>query len=80
MALESLRTPQKVLYFKTSFDFLSALNIKKENIMFEERKYTTTVPRNLIPSVKHRAGSIMVCACFAASGLVVIDGTMNSQL
>ncbi len=35
-----------------------------------------------IPSVNHGGGSIMVWACFAASGpgqLAIIDGTMNSE-
>lgn len=39
--------------------------------------------KNLKPSVKHGGGSIMVWACFAASGpgrLTIIDGTMNSYL
>ena len=48
---------------------------RKENTAFQHK--------NLIPSVKHGGGSIMVWACFAASGpgrLAIIDGTMNSEL
>ncbi len=39
--------------------------------------------KNIIPTVKHGGGSVMVWGCFAASGpgrLVIIDGTMNSAL
>ena len=39
--------------------------------------------KNIIPTVKHGGGSVMVWGCFAASGpgrLAVIDGTMNSAL
>ncbi|KAG2458113.1 TCB1 transposase, partial [Polypterus senegalus] len=48
---------------------------RKENTAFQHK--------NLIPSVKHGGGSIMVWACCAASGpgrLAFIDGTMNSEL
>ncbi len=39
--------------------------------------------KNIIPTVKHGGGSVMVWGCFAASGpgwLAIIDGTMNSAL
>ncbi len=46
------------------------------------RKTNTTFhKKNIIPTVKHGGGSVMVC--FAASGpgrLAIIDGTMNSAL
>uniref|UniRef100_A0A8C4TBF5 Transposase n=1 Tax=Erpetoichthys calabaricus TaxID=27687 RepID=A0A8C4TBF5_ERPCA len=48
---------------------------RKENTVFQHK--------NLMPSVKHGGGSVMVWACFAASGpgqLAFIDGTMNSEL
>ncbi len=39
--------------------------------------------KNIIPTVKHGGGTVMVWGCFAASGpgrLAIIDGTMNSAL
>ncbi len=39
--------------------------------------------KNIIPTVKHGGGSVMVWGCFAASGpgrLAIIDGIMNSAL
>lgn len=49
--------------------------LRKENTAFQHK--------NLILSVKHGGASIMVWACFAASGpgqLAIIDGTINSEL
>ncbi|KAF7670306.1 hypothetical protein LDENG_00272020 [Lucifuga dentata] len=48
---------------------------RKTNTAFQKK--------NIIPTVKHGGGSVMVWGCFAASGpgrLAVIDGTMNSAL
>ncbi|XP_075444851.1 uncharacterized protein LOC142488342 isoform X3 [Ascaphus truei] len=48
---------------------------RKPNTVFEQK--------NLIPTVKHGDGSVMVWGCFAASGpgrLAIIDTTMNSAL
>lgn len=48
---------------------------RKSNTAFQKK--------NIIPTVKHGGGSVMVLGCFAASGpgrLAVIDGTMNSAL
>ncbi len=39
--------------------------------------------KNIITTVKHGGGSVVVWGCFAASGpggLAIIDGTMNSAL
>jgi len=39
--------------------------------------------KNIIPTVKHGEGSVLVWGCFAALGpgrLAIIDGTMNSAL
>ncbi|KAK3574450.1 hypothetical protein QTP86_006615 [Hemibagrus guttatus] len=45
------------------------------------RKSNTTFhKKNIIPTVKYGGGSVMVWGCFAASGLAVINGTMNSAV
>uniref|UniRef100_A0A8C5PUM9 Transposase Tc1-like domain-containing protein n=1 Tax=Leptobrachium leishanense TaxID=445787 RepID=A0A8C5PUM9_9ANUR len=47
------------------------------------KKGTAHQHQNLIPTVKHGRGSIMVWGCFAASGpgrIVVIDGKINSRV
>ncbi len=48
---------------------------RKTNTAFQKK--------NIIPTVKHGGGTVMVWGCFAASGpgrLAIIDGTMNSAL
>uniref|UniRef100_A0A3Q3J790 Tc1-like transposase DDE domain-containing protein n=1 Tax=Monopterus albus TaxID=43700 RepID=A0A3Q3J790_MONAL len=48
---------------------------RKPNIAFQEK--------NLIPTVKHGGGSVMVWGCFAAAGpgqLTIIESTMNSTV
>lgn len=45
------------------------------------KKNTAFDKKNIVPTVKHGGGSVMIWACFAASGpgrLAMIDGTMNS--
>ena len=47
-----------------------------------EEKGEACKPKNTIPSVKHRGGSIMLCGCFAAGGtgaLHQIDGIMREE-
>uniref|UniRef100_A0A8C6P1G5 Transposase Tc1-like domain-containing protein n=1 Tax=Nothobranchius furzeri TaxID=105023 RepID=A0A8C6P1G5_NOTFU len=47
------------------------------------RSNTAFQTKNIIPTVKHGGGSVMVWGCFAASGtgrLAVINGTMNSTV
>ncbi len=54
---------------------MSRYNWRKTNTAFHKK--------NIIPTVKHGGGSVMVGGCFAASGpgqLAIIDGTMNSAL
>ncbi|KAF7640693.1 hypothetical protein LDENG_00022540, partial [Lucifuga dentata] len=51
--------------------------------LFGSVKLTAFQKKNIIPTVKHGGGSVMVWGCFAASGpgrLAVIDGTMNSAI
>uniref|UniRef100_A0AAZ3QKU7 Uncharacterized protein n=1 Tax=Oncorhynchus tshawytscha TaxID=74940 RepID=A0AAZ3QKU7_ONCTS len=46
------------------------------------KKWEACKPKNLIPTVKHRGGSIMLCGCFAAGGtgaLHKIDGIMREE-
>ncbi len=54
---------------------MSSYILHKTNTAFHKK--------NIIPTVKHGGGSVMVWGCFAASGpgrVVIIDGTMNSAL
>ena len=46
------------------------------------KKGKAYMPKNTIPTVKHRGGRIMLCGCFAAGGtgaLHKIDGIMRQQ-
>lgn len=52
-----------------------------EKFFVWRKKNTAFQYKNLILSVKHGGGCIMVWTCFAASGqgrLAIIDGTINS--
>ncbi len=53
------------------------------SLYFWHKTNTGFHKKNIIPTVKHGGGSVMVWGCFAASGpgwLAIIDGTMNSAL
>ncbi len=54
---------------------------------FWHKTNTAFHKKNIIPTVKHGRGTVMVWGCFAASGpgrlndgTKIIDGTMNSEL
>ncbi len=52
-------------------------------VTFGVKTNTTFNKKDIIPTVKHGGGSVMVWGCFAASGpgrLAIIDDTMNSSL
>ena len=58
------------------------LNLKVERYVWR-KKGTAHQHQNLITTVKHGGGGIMVCGCFAASlpgHLAIIEGTMNSKV
>ncbi len=60
----------------------SWLSPRLENILWTDETKAFH-KKNIIPTVKHGGGSVMVWGCFAASGpgrLAIIDGTMNSAL
>ena len=76
----------KAIYWK---NVLWTGELKVEFFGLNENRYVWRKPttafqhKNLILTMKHGGGSIMVWDCFAASGsrrLAIIDGTMNSGL
>ena len=64
--------------------FCRTIDIFGLNVWYVWRKTNAVFQhKNLIPTVKHGGGRIMVRGCFAALGperLAIIDGTMNSGL
>lgn len=75
----------KVFRFGTMCFLVTRVNLKysaKKPVKIWRSKNEAFAERNLIPTVKHGGGSVMVWGCMSASGvgnLVFIEGTMKKE-
>jgi len=68
-----------VLFVKSKFNILNLITLMKD-VQCGEKKIRNSIQKNLIPTVKHSDGSVLVWGCMSATGvgkLHIIDGIMD---